>query len=206
MGRFFLPTEEFKKYKLLELISKNDKLTQLEMANTIGIAPSMVNKYLKEIKELGFIVINEISRKVKFYNITKEGLNKKEYFEITYINELIQQINNASESINRIFKKIEDRGLKNIVLYGAGETGQVISSIYAKENIFSFIIHAVIDDALGGTKKNIFSIPIIKIEDLKKYRYDMIIITSYGYAQGIYKQIEKFDKTLLSKTCDFFRF
>ena len=55
---FFKPTLLYKEFMILDLIEKDAHVTQREISKTIGVAVSMVNQYVDEYEQKGFIKRN----------------------------------------------------------------------------------------------------------------------------------------------------
>ena len=60
---YFKPTPLYKEYMILDLVEKNTNITQRELSKNIGASVSMINAYLDEYEEKGFIIRKYISDK-----------------------------------------------------------------------------------------------------------------------------------------------
>lgn len=82
--KFFTPTAELKELTILQYIEDNEDTTQKELAEVVGAAPSMINVYINDYEEKGYIIREYISAKVLKYKITQEGLRRKNLLLIQY--------------------------------------------------------------------------------------------------------------------------
>ena len=73
--KFFSPTGMLKELLILEYIESNENCTQKELANVIDAAVSMVNVYINELEEKGYLIRDYQSAKIVYYRITPEGVN-----------------------------------------------------------------------------------------------------------------------------------
>ena len=68
---FFKPTQIYKEFIILDMIEKNNKITQREIAELINSVVSRVNTYIDRFESYGYIKRIRISKKCK-YLITKK--------------------------------------------------------------------------------------------------------------------------------------
>ena len=80
--KFFSPTGELKELLLLQHIEKTPDTTQKEIAQVIGGAPSMVNVYIDNLEEKNYMARDYQSPKIVYYNITPEGVKRKNFLAI----------------------------------------------------------------------------------------------------------------------------
>ena len=97
--KFFSPTSRLKELLLLEHIEKNPDTTQKKIAEIIGGAASMVNVYIDSLEEKNYMKRDYKSAKVVYYNITPEGVKRKNYLAITYLQELLELYRLAERNV-----------------------------------------------------------------------------------------------------------
>ena len=61
---------------ILKLISEDNDISQDKISKNVGIVPSMVNKYLKDFEEKGYILKSGENKRNMTYQLTEQG--KKE--------------------------------------------------------------------------------------------------------------------------------
>ena len=115
--KFFNPTSELKELLLLQHIEVNSDTTQNKIASVIGGAASMVNVYIDRLENDGYLKRDYKSSKIVFYNITPEGIKRKNYLLINYMKELLDLYQLAKENVESFLFHIESKGFKNIILY-----------------------------------------------------------------------------------------
>lgn len=190
--KFFTPTAELKELAILQFIETNEDTTQKELGEIANAAPSMINVYINDYEENGYIVRQYLSSKIVKYKITQAGIRRKNFLLITYLHELMKLYKLAKENIERFLKNLEDKGYKNILLYGAGEVAETILSVIRdRENIIKLNIVGIIDDDMKKQGKIILGYKIISSDMIKKYNHDAIVITSYTYEDKIRKRMEE---------------
>ncbi|MFA7411835.1 MAG: winged helix-turn-helix domain-containing protein [Tissierellaceae bacterium] len=189
--RFFNPTRELKEMLLLQHIEENANTTHKEMAVVIDGAPSMVNVYMDRMEEEGYLIRDYQSSKVVYYNITTEGIKRKNFLSITYINELLELYRIAENNVVDFLIRLENKGYRNILVYGAGEVAETILGIIRGREDKLLQVEALIDDEEERQGKNLLGYDIISRNEIDKYKHDGIIIASYAYEDEIKEKLEE---------------
>lgn len=188
--KFFTPTSELKELTILQHIENNENTTQKELAEVVNAAPSMINVYINDYEEKGYVERQYISPKIVKYKITSDGLRRKNFLLITYLHELMKLYKLAKENIERFIKDLENRGYTNVLLYGAGEVAETILSVMRDKGNIKLNIVGLIDDNLSLQGKMLMGYKIIPLEEIRNYNHDAIVITSYTYEDSIRKRLE----------------
>ena len=189
--KFFNPTSELKELLLLQHIENNPDTTQKEIANVIGGAPSMVNVYIDNLEENNYMVRDYQSAKIVYYNITPEGVKRKNYLLICYMRELLDLYKLAKSNVEKFLTNIENKGYKNILLYGAGEVAETIIGVIRDKEISSLNVLAIIDDDPQKQGTEILGYKIIGRNQIEKYKPDAIVITSYTFEEDIMGRLKE---------------
>lgn len=189
--KFFSPTSDLKEFLLLQHIERKPDTTHKEIAKAIDAAPSMVNVYIDNFEGKGYLIRDYQSAKIVYYNITKEGIKRKNYLAITYLHELLELYRLAEENIVKFLKRLENKGYRNILFYGAGEVAETILRIAKGRSSKLLKILAIIDDKITKKDKSLLGCKIISRDEIKDYKHDGIVITSYTFEEDIRKKLEE---------------
>lgn len=189
--KFFSPTNELKELLLLQHIEKNPDTTQKEIAKVISGAPSMVNVYIDNLEAKNYMVRDYKSAKIVYYNITPEGIKRKNYLAITYFHELLKLYRLAEENIENFLIRLEDKGYRNVLVYGAGEVAETILGIIKGRTDKPLKVLALVDDDKERQGKELLGYKIISREEIKEYEHDGVIITSYTFEDDITKRLKE---------------
>lgn len=187
--QFFNTTTRYKEMVLLEHIEKNTITTQKEMANVIEGAVSMVNTYLDSLESRNYIKREYISQKIVHYHITPEGTKQKNYLQITYIKELMDQYIKGQESVHHFLEAIQEKGFKDILLYGAGEVAEIILDFINTQDVDVNVL-GVIDDDPHKQGNQLKTKNVYSNDKINEIKHDGIVITSYAYEDEIKKQLK----------------
>ena len=183
--KFFSPTSEYKELLLLEHIEKNPNTSQHEIARKIGSAASMVNVYVNKLEENGYLIRDYQSLKIVYYNITPEGIKRKNFLSITYFHELLKLYRLAEENMEGFLLRLENKGYRNILVYGAGEVAGTILGIIKGRKSKPLRVLALVDDDKERQGKKLLGYKIISREEINQYDHDGIVITSYTFEDDI---------------------
>lgn len=181
----YKPTPLYKKFLILNLLESKESITQREIARNVGISVSMVNLYLESYEKEGLIETIHDSTRLSDYTITQEGKKEKQLLNMMFLEASLDLYNLAKNECIRFINKIKSLGFKNLLFYGAGEVCELI--IYAINNVTdaSVNILAIIDDDKKKIGLKISNKDVISINDITKYEYDAILVSSYVHSDRI---------------------
>lgn len=189
--KFFNPTSEYKELQLLQYIEKKPEATQKEIGSIINGAASMVNVYINDLEEKGYLIRDYQSPKVVFYRITGEGVKRKNYLAFSYLRELIDLYGLAKNSVEESLKAIIEKGYRNVLLYGAGEVAETIIAVVRDKMDSGLNILGLIDDDLDKIGSQMLGYGIISRDCIEDMDHDAIIITSYTFEDEISGKLEE---------------
>ena len=189
--KFFKPTTEFKEMILLQEIENDHTITQKQLAEAIGAAPSMVNVYISQLEEKNYLNREYISSKIVNYKITAKGLKRKNYLLISYMRELLDLYKLAKGNVEKFLQNIENRGYKNILLYGAGEVAETIIGVIRDRENSSLNVLAILDDDLQKQGTEMLGYKVIDRSEIEKYNPDAVVITSYTFEEDIMEKLRE---------------
>ena len=186
---FFKPTPLYKEFTILDLIEKNKNITQREIAETVGVAVSMVNAYLDDYEKKKFIRRRYITTKTIEYYVTKSGVERIRLLSIGYLNHSLKIYNSAKENISGFLSEVIENGFYNILLYGAGEVAEILlQTIILSKGISPNVIGIIDDDQLKHNS-SLLDTKILPFEMIDKIEHDGILISSYTNKSAIMKKL-----------------
>ena len=191
MMKYFSPTSELKELLLLQHIEERPDTTQNEIAKAISGAASMVNLYVDRLEKNGHMVRDYKSTKIVYYNITPEGIKRKNYLAITYFHELLKLYRIAKENIEKFLIRLEDKGYTSMLVYGAGEVAETLLEIIRGRTDKPLKVLALIDDNKDKQGTELLGYKIISREEINNIEHDGIIITSYTYEDEITNRLKE---------------
>ncbi len=186
---FFIPSPLYKEFMLLDVIEKNPSITQRAMSQSLNVAVSMINSYLSEYEEKGFLLRRYISSKVVEYEITDEGKERRKLLNIWYLDASQRIYVSAKNNIYQFLNTLSINGFKRIALYGAGEFTQIILDTLQKDFIDRMHIVAIIDDEPQKQGTFLQGLLIQALDAIDINQIDGILISSYTHHQSILNRL-----------------
>lgn len=171
---------------ILNLINESPKVSQSGISKSVNLAPSMVNNYIKKFVEQGFLKKQNVTNRDMQYLITEEGDKRRLFLLISYMSEVIKLYKISKTEVAKRLKGILDDGIKKVLFYGAGETGEV--AVHAIKS-FDIKLLGVIDDNKDLVGKDFYGYNVMEFEEINKIKPDAIIITSFKYQDEIYNKL-----------------
>ena len=187
--RFFSPTSDLKELLLLQHIEDNSETSQHIIAKVINAAASMVNFYINRLEKKGYLKRDYQSAKIVYYNITHEGIKRKNYLAFSYLRELIDVYRLAKENVLKSVESIVAKGYRNVLLYGAGEVAETIIEVVRDNKDSGLNIVAIVDDDKAKIGTEMLGYKVVSINNISGINHDAIIITSYTYEEDISKKL-----------------
>ena len=188
---FFQPSPEYRKFKILDCISKNSKISQKQIAEQSDIVPAMVNKYIQDFRKDQIIIIAGENNKNTRYYLTSDGKKLRENFLFQYISEILILYKGIKEEINIKLSKITKYSPnKKFVLFGANEISELIMRS-ADAGVIE--IAGIIDSDPIKTGRSIGGLKISSPNQLILFSDIDIIITSLSKYNEIYANIKNLE-------------
>jgi len=151
----------------------------------------MVNVYIDNLEEKGYLIRDYKSPKIVYYNITPEGIKRKNYLAITYFHELLKLYKLSEENIENFLLRLENKGYRKVLLYGAGEVAETLLGVIKGRIDKPLIVLALIDDDENRQGKELLGYKIISRDNIFKYKHDGIVITSYTFEDEIMNRLKE---------------
>lgn len=186
---FFGLTSNYKEMKLLEHITNHPNTTQSKMAEVIQAAPSMVNSYIRKLEQEKYLKRIYQSAKIVDYQITNKGIKRKNYLQIVYMKELMEIYKEGQKSVAHFLESIQQKGLKKVLLYGAGEVAEILLDI-CRQQEYDLEVVGIIDDEEEKQNTQIRKIKVYSNKEIKSIKHDGIVITSYTFEKDIIKKLK----------------
>jgi predicted transcriptional regulator len=181
---FFNPSPNFREMMILKLISKNSDISQEKLSKNVGIVPSMVNRYLKDFEDKGFLLKLGENKRIMQYELTESGKIRLQFLIVSFVNEVSKMFSETKNSFLSVLDVLEKDNIKKIFLYGAGVIGGTVLKVLNSENLE---VAGFIDDSLSKQGDKIHGITIYSPEDVSKKDYDAVIIASFRHSEAIMK-------------------
>jgi len=189
--KFLKHSPLLKRLLILAAIEKNSQLSQNNLAKEVGLTSSMVNNYIRELSKEGLISVKGNTNRTMSYNLTSQGLKEKMTLLIIYTLETTDLYLDAKQEFARRLQKIYEEGVHNAVIFGAGETGEIL---YNASKPLDLEIIGVVDNDPQKQGKLFGNLIIQPPAYIERIMPDGVIIASVGRQDEIYEQIKQLEK------------
>lgn len=142
--------------ELLASVEANRHVSQRTLATRLGIAVGLANGYLRRCVRKGWIKMSKAPARRYAYYLTPKGFAEKSRLTAEYLTISFDFFRNARTECLRAFRAAEARGLRRIVLYGAGELAE-IATLAARETEIEFV--AIL--APGRNERELAGLPVV---------------------------------------------
>jgi DNA-binding MarR family transcriptional regulator len=186
---FFKPTQLYKEFILLNLISKSPNITQRTLANHLNVSVSNVNNHIDEYEKKGYLKREYLSSKTVEYLITKKGIERKNLLNLNFLKSSQLILDSAKANIIEFINKLKEKDYKKILFYGAGEVAEIMLHVIRKENPQLIEVAGIIDDDVNKQAGSIEGINIISLDKINEIEHDGILISSYAHREIMYKRL-----------------
>lgn len=187
MVHYLEPSPNLRELMLMELLVDRPESSQSALAERVGLTPARVNAYIRTFAERGYLDMEQRTRGM-VYRLTPEGRRCLAYHQVSYRAELVRLARSARWRFREFFQELSDRGLTRIVLYGAGETGEVVLDALAGWDAVCVV--AVLDDDPAKQGKLLHGARVASpAEVLGHAEVDAVVVTSVTRADEIRERL-----------------
>lgn len=161
--------------------------SQHHIAEKSHLSSSMVNIYIKELKQAGLITVSGKTNRTTEYHLTEKGQKKLFQDFISFSSEAVQIYAAVKREIIRLLKRYEINGIRTVVLYGASDTAEVVLSAIPHTRL---VVIGIVD---GNPAKqgHLFNGTLIQApETISQIDPDAVLITSFARQDEIYNNIK----------------
>jgi len=177
--------EEQYTLEILTRIEENGRVTQPEIAKHLGISLGLANAFIKRIARKGYIKLTTIPRDRVKYLLTPKGFAEKTNLTVKYLQYSLNFYRRAKDTLSRTYVQMQKEGAKKIVFCGIGEVAE-IAYILLQQNHMK--LTGVVDEKKAG--KKFMKQKVGNLEDLKKYDFDKILVTSFQATEDVTNKIK----------------
>jgi DNA-binding MarR family transcriptional regulator len=121
----YIPAPKLNELRILKEIESDPDITQAELARRCALSVAMVNNYMKELGDRGFLEFRRKNSKTISYYVTPAGKEAADDTRSELLQELIRLLTDAKEQVKNIILSQAHRELHRVVLYGSGILAEI---------------------------------------------------------------------------------
>ncbi|MCK4828361.1 winged helix-turn-helix transcriptional regulator [bacterium] len=176
--------QDIRSLQFLEEIDNSHSPSQRDLAKRLNMSLGLVNSFIKRLARKGYVKITAISRKRVRYILTPKGIAEKSRLTYEFIQYSLHFYNRALRNLQDLLNRLQKRGVKKVVLYGAGDLAE-IASISLKATDIK--LTGVMDELKEGHK--FLGHTVRSMAELNQLQFDMIIITTVESKEAIFNTL-----------------
>lgn len=115
-----------REYRLLEVISEDETVTQAGMAQSLGMAVGSVNWYIKRLIGRGYLKATRMDRTRLRYNLTPEGMKAFTHNASQYVRDSLQVYKELRNEARDTVAELQKRGIEKLYLQGDDEQMDIL--------------------------------------------------------------------------------
>ncbi len=178
-----LPGSLVREMMLLAEIGDDPSISQSRMAARVGLAPSMVNNYIRRLVESGYLMKAGANHRSTTYHLTAAGKSRREELVRRCTIETVRLYKYAKREFRELLaERFGGRRDLGIVLYGAAETGELVCQLCLE---MGHRVLAVVDSDSRRQGRRMLGLEVRGPEALEGLHFDLVLITSLGHAAEI---------------------
>ena len=112
--------------EMLTHIEANPDISQLTLADELGVAVGTINWHLKRMIAKGYVKVKRAQRKKLRYIITPEGIALRAALTVDYIKNSFDLYRQVRERTNLCLQQLESAGYQSVNVLGEDEVAEVV--------------------------------------------------------------------------------
>ena len=118
--------EALRTLEMLAQIEANPDISQVALADELGVAVGTINWYLKRMIAKGYVKVKRAQRKKLRYIITPEGIALRAALTVDYIKTSFDLFRRVRERSNLCLDQLEDAGFNQVYVAGEDDVAEVV--------------------------------------------------------------------------------
>ena len=118
--------ENTRALEMLTHIEANPDISQVTLADELGVAVGTINWHLKRLISKGYVKVKRAQRKKLRYIITPEGIALRANLTVDYIKTSFDLYRRVRERTNLCLEQLKAAGYEEVKILGEGEIAEVI--------------------------------------------------------------------------------
>ena len=168
-------------------MASEEQVSQRRLAEWADLSVSVVNGYLAQFGEQGWVDKEPLNNRDLRYRLTSPGERQMAEMAVEYMRETFVTFSHAKKELARHLSGIQRRhDLRRVVLYPAGEVTELV--IHALPET-SLEVLAIVDDEPQRQNRQMFGLPVIARESITDLDVDGVIVTTFRYRDALMKKV-----------------
>ena len=118
-------SEDLRDLRVLEAIEANPRVSQRELANSLGVAVGIANACIHTLVRKGMVKIRGENNRSLTYHLTKQGVVQKSRLAVEWTRNTINFYAHAREMVSDEIAALVASGARTLVVYGSRELAEI---------------------------------------------------------------------------------
>lgn len=180
--------EDLHTLRLMGEIDRNGIVSQRELSRRLNISLGLVNTFIKRLVNKGYFKVTTMPRNRVKYFLTPAGLARKSRLTVEYLRYSVDSYKEIKNLLLRKFREMEEKGVRSILFYGAGEVAELA---YLYLQLSNLRLAGIIDE--NKRYKKFFDYRITGLDSLPRMEWDQIMLTRLEDTDDDIKKLMEFD-------------
>ncbi|MDZ7736268.1 MAG: winged helix-turn-helix transcriptional regulator [Gammaproteobacteria bacterium] len=111
--------------EILEAVENDSKLTQRDLATSMGVALGLANSCLRRCIRKGLIKVHQAPANRYLYYVTPKGFTEKSRLTAQYLSNSFAFYRRAGDACRTVYRRCRERDWRRIVLCGYSELAEI---------------------------------------------------------------------------------
>ncbi len=187
-SEFLSPNKLFRRLSVMLSISDAPNKSQHTIAKQTHLSSSMVNNYIKNLRQEGMILVSGSTNRTQMYHLTEKGRNVLRKDFLAYSAEIVRLYGAVKSEISGMLQEFYNEGIRTVALFGVAETAEVVHAAMKHTDL---TIVGVVDSDTGKQGNSFNGLVIQAPKALIEMKPDAVVITSFGKQEEIYSSVKK---------------
>jgi DNA-binding MarR family transcriptional regulator len=121
--------------EILDVIDRQNDVSQRHLASHLGVALGLANSYLKRCVRKGLIKVTQAPANRYLYYLTPTGFAEKSRLTAQYLSHSLSFYRKAGESCRRVFDQCERNSWQRLLLCGISDLAEIATLRAMERNI-----------------------------------------------------------------------
>jgi DNA-binding MarR family transcriptional regulator len=185
MERMDMDVEARRELTVLEAVSRDQHITQRNLAAKLGIALGLTNIYLKRLIRKGYIKCINVQSNRLLYLITPQGITEKTRLTYEFMDYSLHLYREVRHHLSEVLRPCRDNGAERIAVYGTGEAAELAYLSLKEQGLEPVALFAAEG---GGT---FLGIPIRGLDECALVPFDRLIVATLDKPDALVKELAR---------------
>lgn len=117
--------DDYKSLLLMSELEDGEAISQREISSRLGVALGLVNSYLKNLVQKGYVTVKAYPRNRYAYLLTPKGFSEKSRLAFEHLGNFTRLYRVARNDFDSIFLDIVEQGYTQVAFCGVDETAEI---------------------------------------------------------------------------------